>query len=60
MEGGGGGLFSAGVAVWSCGGLFSVLLIESAALCGAGGGGGWSERLSGRFPCLGEQRCVCE
>jgi len=54
---GGGGLFSAGVALWSFGGLFSVLLLESAALCEAGG---WSERLSGRFPCLGEQRCVCE
>jgi len=53
----GGGLFSAGVALWSFGGLFSALLLESTALSGAGG---WSERLSGRFPCLGEQRCVCE
>ena len=45
------------VALWSCGGLFSVLLLDGAAFCVAGG---WSERLSGRFPCLGEQRYVCE
>jgi len=44
-NGGGGGLFSAGVALWSFGGLFSVLLLESAVLCGVGG---WSERLGGR------------
>ena len=58
-----GELFSAGGALWFCVGLFSVLLLESVALSGAGGGGvvpSGSERLSGRFPCLGEQRCVCE
>ena len=47
-----------------CGGLFSDLLLESAALCGEGGRGrvgpSGSERLGGRFPCLGEQRCVYE
>ena len=44
-KGGGGGL-------WCCGraeALFSVLLLDGAAFFGAGG---WSERLSGRFPCI--------
>ena len=35
---GGGGLLSAGVALWSFGGLFSVLLLDGAALCGWGVG----------------------
>ena len=56
-----GGLFSADVALWTCGGLFSDLLNENARLCEGLGeeGGGWSERLGSRFPCLGEQGCVC-
>jgi len=35
----GGDLFSAGMALWSCGCLFFDLLLECATLCGGRGGG---------------------
>jgi len=61
-------VFSAGVALKTRGGLFSDLLLESAALCGGGGGSGrlraagWRVSLPGGTEMRGivEDRLACQ